>query len=119
MRRKDFFRLKHMHESCEAILSFMHGRTRLDLEHDRMLKSAVIRELQVIGEAAGKVSRHTQSQYHLPWHQLIGMRNRLIHSYFVSDEEVIWVSVKKDIPRIKHILDNILDKVHSSVEDFL
>lgn len=118
MRRKDFFRLTHMLDSCHAILNFMQGRSRSDLDQDRMLSSAVIRELQVIGEAAGKVSRDTQHHYHLPWHHLVGMRNRLIHSYFVIDEDVIWVTIKKDIPYIKQTLEHILEKNKSRIKDF-
>jgi uncharacterized protein with HEPN domain len=108
MLRKDKFRLKHMQESSGIILGFIKGRKRDDLSNDRMLLSAIIRELEVIGEAAHKVSHETKKSYHLPWNQLVGMRNRLIHSYFVNDEDIIWQTITHEIPRLHRQIDQIL-----------
>ena len=64
-----------------------------------MLCSAVFREFEIIGEAAGKVSPKTKKMFPaLPWSQLVGMRNRLIHAYFDVSYDIIWKTVKENIP---------------------
>jgi uncharacterized protein with HEPN domain len=77
-----------MLDSTRAILSFLHNRKRSELDTDRLLLSGIIREFMVLGEAAGKISEKTQKKYpELPWRQLVGMRNRLIHAYFEVDSK--------------------------------
>ena len=96
---KDLVRLKHMLESTEAILSFTKGRRRVSLDKDRLLSSAVLRELEIIGEAANRVSEKTKKKFpSLPWKELIGMRNRLIHAYFNVDRDIIWKTIREYLP---------------------
>jgi len=77
MKDRDLARLQHMLDSTKAVLNYLQGRKRSDLDDDRLLLSGIIRELQILGEAAGKISQKTQDHYpHLPWRQLVGMRNR-------------------------------------------
>ncbi len=72
-----------------AILSFTEGKQRSSL-NDRLLLSAVLREFEIIGEAAGRISDATQRKYPgLPWKELVGMRNRLIHAYFDVDHDIV------------------------------
>ena len=99
MVNKDLVRLKHMLDSVEAILSFAKGKRRSSLDSDRLFLSAVLRELEIVGEAAGKVSEKTKKRFsHLPWKELIGMRNRLIHAYFDVDHDVIWKTIREYLP---------------------
>ena len=99
MVEKDIARLKHMLESAEAVLSFSKGKKRTDLDKDQLFLFGVLRGLEIIGEAAGKVSKKTQNVYpNLPWKQLVGMRNRLIHAYFDVDNDRIWKTIKEYIP---------------------
>lgn len=77
MDEKDLVRFQHMLDSANAILAFTKGKTRKSLDSDRLLLSGVLRELEIIGEAAGKISQTTKDCFpHLPWRQVIGMRNR-------------------------------------------
>jgi uncharacterized protein with HEPN domain len=90
MENKDLIRFKHMLVSTNAILSFAKGRRRIDLDQDRQFLSAVIRELEIIGEAATKISDKTKKQFStIEWKEMIGMRNRLIHAYFDIDHDII------------------------------
>lgn len=90
MINNDLVRLKHMLDSATAILSFLKGKKRVNLNTNRMLSSAVIREFEILGEAAGKVTQRTQKLFpHIPWKQLVGMRNRLIHAYFDVSYDII------------------------------
>ena len=99
MENKDHARLKHMLDSTEAILSFIKGKRRASLDRDRLLLSAVLRELEIIGEAAGRISEKTKKKFpNLPWKELIGMRNRLIHAYFDVDHDIVWKTIREYLP---------------------
>ena len=109
MENNDLVRLKHMLDSAQAILSFLKGKKRASLDSDRMLASAVSRELEIIGEAAGKISEKTRKKFpKLPWSQLIGMRNRLIHAYFDVNHDTVWDTVKNEIPKLVTELEKIV-----------
>lgn len=76
----------HMIEAGETVLRFMAGRSRTDLDQDEMLRFAVVRAIEIIGEAASKITPTTRAAYaDLPWPAIIGMRNRLVHAYFDID----------------------------------
>lgn len=108
---KDLIRLKHMLDSAEAILKFTFLKMRDDLDNDRLLSAGIVRELEIIGEAAGRISLETQAKLpEIPWKQMIGMRNRLIHAYFDIDHSIVWQTIEKEIPLLKSKLSNILQK---------
>lgn len=99
MQSEDRIRLDHMIEAAEDVLRFMSGRTRADLDSDRMLLYAVLRAVEIIGEAAGRISPVLRTrQPTIPWQAIIGMRNRLVHAYFDIDTGIVWVAVTKEIP---------------------
>ncbi len=107
-------RLGHMLDSTRAILTFLQNRKRSDLDSDRLLSSGIIREFMILGEAAGKISEKTQKQYpELPWKQLIGMRNRLIHAYFEVDNEIIWMTAKNKLPNFCIQLEAIVSEMEA------
>ncbi len=73
--------MRHTVEAAEAIRNFVEGRSRSDLDRDAMLVFALIRALEIVGEAANRVTTETRTFHdEIPWHQMIGMRNRLIHA---------------------------------------
>ena len=109
MRKDDRVRLQHMLDAANEALTFTKGRIRADLDNDRMLVLSLVRELEIIGEAASKVSQETRSQTSaVPWQDIIGMRNRLIHAYFDVDLDTVWSTVTKDLPFLKAELEKIL-----------
>jgi uncharacterized protein with HEPN domain len=90
----DQARLNHMLVSAKDATTFIRGRNQADLENDRMLCSAILRCLEVIGEAASRISRTFQDSHpEVPWAQIIGMRNRLIHAYYDVKLEIVWNTV--------------------------
>jgi uncharacterized protein with HEPN domain len=98
-----------MLDAANEALTFIQGKVRADLDNDRMLVLSLIRELEIIGEAASKVSRGTRSQSStVPWQDITGMRNRLIHAYFDVDLDTVWNTVTKDLPVLKAELEKIL-----------
>lgn len=81
---------------------------RADLETDEDLAAALAWRLAVIGEAAGRVSEQYRQQHpDLPWVQIVGMRNRLIHGYDAIDLDVVWSTVEQDLPQLIAYLESI------------
>ena len=98
-----------MLDAAKEALEFVRGKRRSDLDTDRMLVLSLVKELEIIGEAAGKVSAEVRAQYNaIPWQDISGMRNRLIHVYFDIDLDVVWTTVTKDLPLLKAELEKIL-----------
>ena len=83
MLAEDRVRLRHMVEAAESAGQFMTGRQRTDLDEDRMLLFALVHAIEILGEAASRISDETRATHTgIPWRAIIGMRNRLMHAYF-------------------------------------
>ncbi len=101
MRDEDSGRLQHMVEAAQSAIGFVSGRKRADLDQDRMLLFAVTRAIEIVGEAASKISDETRSEHRgIPWKAIIGMRNRLVHAYFDINADVLWQTVTVEIPQV-------------------
>ncbi len=101
MRAEDRVRVGHMVEACEAAVRFAAGRRRDDLDQDEMLLFAIVRAVEIIGEAASKVTEETRATHgEVPWKAIVGMRNRLVHAYFEIDTSIVWVAVTEEIPAL-------------------
>ena len=84
MLREDRVRLRHMLDAAMTAIEFVQGRDRLALEDDRMLLFAVVRAVEVLGEAASRVTTETRDRYtNLPWRAATSMRNRLLRGCYV------------------------------------
>jgi uncharacterized protein with HEPN domain len=109
MRREDAIRLRHMLEAAEEAARFATGRSRSDLDSDRMLVFALVRAIEIVGEAANSLSEQTRRAHRdLPWQAMIGMRNRVIHAYFDVDLDRIWDTVTEDLPPLAARLRDML-----------
>ena len=87
------------------------GRTRRDLDEDEFFALALQRLVEILGEAARRVSPETQEQYPvIPWRDIIGMRNRLIHGYDVADPDILWRTIKDDLPELIARLEELLSR---------
>lgn len=96
---RDLARLYHMLDCANTISKFSHEKARQDLDSDRYFASAVMREFEVLGEAAAAISLQTRSQFpEIPWKAVIGMRNQLIHAYFDVDHAIVWSTIQKALP---------------------
>lgn len=101
LRDADVIRLRHMLESAEEAVGFARGRSRADLDDDRMLTLAVVRAIEIVGEAAANLSTETRAACPgLPWPNIIGMRNRLVHAYFDIDLDRVWETITDDLPAL-------------------
>jgi uncharacterized protein with HEPN domain len=98
---RDDDRIGHIIEACEQAAGFIAGRTREDVEHDRMLQLALTRLVEIVGEAAKAVSEPTRARYpDVPWSLAARMRDRLIHHYFDIDFDRLWDTVTESFPAL-------------------
>lgn len=97
-----------MLDATEAAQRFIQGRSRDDLDRDQMLLFALVRAIEIIGEAAAKVSEGARATIALPWPAIVGMRNRLIHAYFDIDRDVLWLTAVQSLPRLGMVLRQAL-----------
>ena len=101
MHAEDRVRLHHMVEAAESALQFIAGRQRTDLDEDRMLLFALVRAIEIVGEAASRLSEEMKATHTgIPWRAIIGMRNRLIHAYFEINTAIVWQTVTQEIPAL-------------------
>jgi uncharacterized protein with HEPN domain len=108
-RHDDTVRLRHMLSHAREAIQMTQGRSRQDLDSDRMLELSLVRLVEVIGEAAAQVSQQGRSHYTtIPWQEATGMRNRLIHGYDKIDRDILWDTIKIDLPPLVSELDRIL-----------
>jgi uncharacterized protein with HEPN domain len=90
-----------MLDATQSALKFVDGRTREDLDSDLLLVFALVRAIEIVGEAASKVSPEEKARLPgIPWTKIIGMRNRLVHAYFDVDTEILWNTLTEALPRL-------------------
>jgi uncharacterized protein with HEPN domain len=105
--------LEHIAEAIERATSYLHPFQTLEaLLLDHKTQDAIVRNIEIIGEAAGKIQKmdsdFVANHPELPWVQMRGMRNKMIHNYFDVDWEVVWSTVKEDLSRLKQQIDVLL-----------
>ncbi|MDO9509285.1 MAG: DUF86 domain-containing protein [Thermovirgaceae bacterium] len=108
MLKSDAIRLQHMLDAARESCGFVQGRIFVDLETNRQLVLALVKEIEIIGEAAYQVSETTREQIpHIPWDDIIGMRHRLVHAYFDINLEILWKTVQDDLTSLIIVLENV------------
>lgn len=107
--RDDRTSLQDMLSHAREAMELLEEQNRSSLGQNRVLQLALTRLVEIIGEAAKRVSAETQQETpSIPWPQIIGMRNRLIHGYDVIDYDLLWDTVKNDLPPLVASLEKIL-----------
>ena len=102
--------LRQILSHAREAVAILNGKTRPILDSNRILNLALTRLLEIIGEAAKRVSDSVQEKYpDLPWLQMIGLRNRLIHGYDNVDFDILWIIVTQDLPILITQLESILE----------
>jgi len=99
MRQDDQIRLRHMLDAAREAIGFVQHRRREDLDHDRQLEWALVKAIEIIGEAAAQLSPDARAQVAgIPWDKIIGMRHRLVHAYFDINRAILWATVQEGLP---------------------
>jgi len=111
----DADRMRHMLEFACKVRDLSRQRMREDLESDELYSLAMARLLEILGEAASRVSKARQSRHtEIPWAQIVGLRNRLIHGYDTIDPDIVWKILTQDLPVLIESLERILASEASS-----
>ena len=103
--RPDEVRLLHIRDAAESAVSFIAGRTREDLETDEMLRLALTKLVEIVGEAAKQLTGDGRARFpEVAWDDAARMRDRLVHHYFDVDLDVLWATVTQDLPAMLEVL---------------
>ena len=106
---EDEIRARHMLDAARKAVEFCRDKARTDLDQDELLSLALIRPVEVIGEAAKGVSLEFRSRAgDIPWREIAGTRDRLIHGYADVDLDIVWHIVSEDLPPVIATLERIL-----------
>ncbi|HIH34797.1 MAG TPA: DUF86 domain-containing protein [Nanoarchaeota archaeon] len=104
----DLVFIEHILDSINAIEEFSRGVTKEEIIKNRLKQSAIIREIEVIGEAAKNVSKSLKSKWkEVEWSNIAGTRDKMIHHYFGVDLNIVWNIVRNDLPRLKEQMRKI------------
>lgn len=114
MKRRDYTDyLQDILDSITDIESFIESMDSGNFAKDKKTINAVIRSIEVIGEATKNIPKSIRDQCpSVPWKKMTGMRDKMIHEYFGVDIEILWKTVKEDIPSLKPLMEELLKKMH-------
>ena len=103
-------RLLHMRDYTRKAIDIAKDRERKDLDDDEMFQLALTRLVEMIGEAASQFPSENRARYpQIPWPKITGMRHRLIHEYDTVDLDILWDTVRNDLPPLLKELEKILE----------
>jgi uncharacterized protein with HEPN domain len=98
-----------MLDAVREAQGFAESRARADLTENRLLVLALVKDIEIIGEAASRVSAATRDEWpDIPWQDIVTMRHRLVHGYFDIDLDIVWSTIREDLPRLADQLERAL-----------
>ena len=102
---EDEIRLRHLREAAAKAIAYCEGRSRSDLDDDELLRLALTKLVEIVGEAAKQVGDQTRADLpDVPWSAAARMRDRLVHHYFDIDLDVLWATIADDLPTLLNSL---------------
>jgi len=109
--RNDRTYLTHIREAIETIEEYLKDVSYDRFVSNKMIRDAVVRELEIIGEASNNLSDEFRKEHSgVLWRRMKDMRNFLIHEYFGVNTKVVWDTCKDDLPKLKSFIEKTLDK---------
>lgn len=101
----DAIRMRHMLDAAHEAMEFARGRSRSDLNRNRMLVLSLVKAIEIIGEAGFRMSPETRTRIQdVLWEAIIGMRHRLVHAYFDINLDILWRTVTDELPALIDVL---------------
>ena len=111
-RRDDTVAIRHIRDHAVEATALARDRSRHDLDMDRLFALGLTKLIEIIGEAAGRVTTATRDAHtNIPWKQIVGTRNRLVHGYDEVDFDILWTIVKQDLPGVIRELEDVLGSI--------
>lgn len=117
MAKSDIIYIYHIRDSIVKVIDYTNSVEETGFKSNPMMQDAVIRQIEVIGEASSKLSKIFRDKYNqIPWKNIVGMRNKLIHDYFGVDISAVWETVKNDIPLLKKEIDSLITNLDQQID---
>ena len=108
MIKDDFVYIEHILDCIRKINEYTQGLSIKEFSSNELVQDAVIRNIEIIGEASKKLSSDLkQTYYEIPWKEIAGMRDKLIHDYLGVDIKVVWRTIREDIPFLEKLIKEI------------
>lgn len=118
MSRGNLIYLQHILDAITRAEQYVHGLDASAFFEHTLVQDGVIRQIEIIGEAAKQLTNDLREQYpHIPWKDITGMRDKLIHHYFSVDIEAVWLTVTVDLPVFKAEVGTILQDIQRKKGD--
>jgi uncharacterized protein with HEPN domain len=115
MRHDDAYLLDMLLAARDAV-EFADGMTFQEFKQSRLHQNAILKSIEIVGEAAARISRETRGQHSkISWPEITGMRNRLVHAYFDVDLRRVWQVVRSDIPRLISLIEPLVPPEETQV----
>jgi uncharacterized protein with HEPN domain len=107
--KNDSVFLRHILDAIKRVEKYLSDVSESAFDQDSLLQDGIIRQIEIIGEATKNISTMTRNKYRkVPWKDMAGMRDKLIHGYFGVDINAVWETAQKDIPVLKILIKKIL-----------
>ena len=115
MKKDDAVYLHHILDAIERIAGYVQGVSAKQFLENALIQDGVVHQLEIAGEASRNLSNEVRQKYSgVPWSQIIGLRNRIIHVYFNVNLRIVWEIVQNDLPLLKQQVGQILEEIERS-----
>lgn len=110
--KEDSVYLRHIFDAISRIEEYLKNTDESNFKKNYLIQDGVIRQIEIIGEATRKISSEFRKSHpEIPWRDIAGMRDKLIHHYFGIDLDAVWLTATGDIPKFKEQIKGILETV--------